>query len=298
MRGFFGRGVYNGVETQPGGGEDVQEQEMIAQLLQQDERGMEALLLHYGPLMRYIIAPILPDPQDREECLSEVSMRVWSRIAQFDPARGSWNAWLTAVTRSTALNYQRSAARHGGTQTLPEGAPSPEASPEEALIQAERRAALHDALARFGQNDRALFYRKYYYLQSTAQIAAELGMTERAVEGRLYRLKKRLRTMLVTERHLNGGGVCQGGALFTLADLAFAAVANSHRRLTLSVTANITFLRPAKSGYVYADAAEVFNHHRIPFVEVKITNEKGELIAIFTSSGYRKETELPVEDLE
>ena len=46
--------------------------------------------------------------------------------------------------------------------------------------------------------------------------------------------------MLVTERHLNGGGVCQGGALFTLADLAFAAVANSHRRLTLSVTANIT----------------------------------------------------------
>ena len=152
---------------------------MIAQLLQQDERGMEALLLHYGPLMRYIIVPILPDPQDREECLSEVSMRVWSRIAQFDPARGSWNAWLTAVT-----------------QTLPEGAPSPEASPEEALIQAERRAALHDALARLGQNDRALFYRKYYYLQSTAQIAAELGMTERAVEGRLYRLKKRLRTML------------------------------------------------------------------------------------------------------
>ncbi|MFR0796033.1 MAG: sigma factor-like helix-turn-helix DNA-binding protein [Oscillospiraceae bacterium] len=41
-----------------------------------------------------------------------------------------------------------------------------------------------------------MFYRKYYYLQSTAQIAAELGMTERAVEGRLYRLKKRLRTML------------------------------------------------------------------------------------------------------
>ena len=146
--------------------------------------------------------PDLPDPQDREECLSEVSMRVWSRIAQFDPARGSWNAWLTAVTRSTALNYQRSAARHGGTQTLPEGAPSPEASPEEALIQAERRAALHDALARLGQNDRALFYRKYYYLQSTAQIAAELGMTERAVEGRLYRLKKRLRTMLGGEGHV------------------------------------------------------------------------------------------------
>lgn len=169
---------------------------MIAQLLQKDERGMEALLLHYGPLMRYIIAPILPDPQDREECLSEVSMRVWSRVAQFDPARGSWNAWLTAVTRNTALNFQRSAQHRPGTQSIPAGTPAPGASPEEAMLRAERSAALHDALARLGQNDRALFYRKYYYLQSTAQIAAELGMTERAVEGRLYRLKKRLRTML------------------------------------------------------------------------------------------------------
>ena len=37
--------------------------------------------------------------------------------------------------------------------------------------------------------------------------------------------------MKVTEKHLNAGGVCQGGALFTLADLAFAAVANSMQRL-------------------------------------------------------------------
>ena len=94
--------------------------------------------------------------------------------------------------------------------------------------------------------------------------------------------------MLVTEEHLNAGGVCQGGALFTLADLAFAAAANSHDQLTLSVNANITFLRSAKEGYVYAEAVEVFNHHRIPFIEVRITDETGELIGVMTSSGYRK----------
>jgi RNA polymerase sigma-70 factor (ECF subfamily) len=41
-----------------------------------------------------------------------------------------------------------------------------------------------------------LFYRKYYYRQSTAQIAAELGMTQRSVEGRLYRIKQKLRKRL------------------------------------------------------------------------------------------------------
>ena len=95
-------------------------------------------------------------------------------------------------------------------------------------------------------------------------------------------------SMLVTKEHLNAGGVCQGGALFTLADLAFAAAANSREQLTLSINANITFLRSVKEGYVYAEATEVFNHHRIPFIEVRLTDEAGELIGVMTSSGYRK----------
>ena len=94
--------------------------------------------------------------------------------------------------------------------------------------------------------------------------------------------------MQVTEEHLNAGGVCQGGALFTLADLAFAAVANSRDQLTLSINANITFIRSVKEGYVYAEAIEVFNHHRIPFIEVRLTDDVGELVAVMTSSGYRK----------
>lgn len=104
--------------------------------------------------------------------------------------------------------------------------------------------------------------------------------------------------MLITPEHWNGGDVCQGGALFTLADLAFAAVANSHKKLTLSVNANISFLRSIKEGYAYAEAVELFDHKRLPLVEVRITDESGELIATMSSSGYRKEIELPVEGLE
>lgn len=95
--------------------------------------------------------------------------------------------------------------------------------------------------------------------------------------------------MTVTREHLNAGGVCQGGALFTLADLACAAVANSHGQLTFSITANITFTRSAKEGEtIYAEATEVVNHPRVPYIYVELKNEKGDLLAAFTSSGYRK----------
>lgn len=85
----------------------MQEQDIIELLLQRNEKGMDALLLHYGPLMRYIIAPILQNPQDQEDCLSEVAMRVWEKIEQFNQERGSWKTWLTAITRNAALNYTR-----------------------------------------------------------------------------------------------------------------------------------------------------------------------------------------------
>lgn len=93
----------------------------------------------------------------------------------------------------------------------------------------------------------------------------------------------------LTSSHLNAGGACQGGVYFTLADLALAACMNSHGTLTVTTSANITFLRPASKGYIWAEAREVIDHKRIPYGEVRITDEEGHLLAVFTASGYRKE---------
>ena len=78
--------------------------------------------------------------------------------------------------------------------------------------------------------------------------------------------------MGIKPMHLNGGGVCQGGAIFTLADLAFAAATNSHARLTLSITSNINFFKAESKGFLYAEAREVFSHKRLANCEVNITN--------------------------
>ena len=104
--------------------------------------------------------------------------------------------------------------------------------------------------------------------------------------------------MEVTPRHLNAAGVCQGGAIFTLADLAFAAVANNHKNITLSLSANIAFLKSVSSGTLIAEARETFNHAKIPYIEVRILTDKGDLVAILTSTGYRKKDELPIDSLE
>ena len=171
------------------------ESEIIELIRARDERGAEELLRHFGALLRYVIAPILPDERDREDCLSEVTLRVWEKVGQFDPEKGSWTAWLTAVTRNTAWRYAQTQARHAAGE-LAEDLPSPEPTPEEQTLRRERQEALRWAMKELRPLERQIFYRKYYYRQSTAQIAAELSLTERAVEGKLYRARQRLRKAL------------------------------------------------------------------------------------------------------
>ena len=93
----------------------------------------------------------------------------------------------------------------------------------------------------------------------------------------------------IEPRHLNAGGGVQGGLLFTLADLAFAAAVNSHGTLTVTTSANITYVHGASKGIITAEARELIDHRRLPYAEVRVTDEKGQLLAVFTASGYRKE---------
>ena len=172
--------------------------DIIEKLKNRDESGMEELLQHYGPLMRYVIRPFLSDEREREEVLQNAALKVWQSIGRLDAEKGSWTSWLTAVARNAALDMARAEKRRE-TDALPEDAHDPAPTPEETALRKERQEALLRALETLSSGDRVLFYRKYYYRQPTAQIAAELGATERSVEGRLYRIRQKLKELLKGE---------------------------------------------------------------------------------------------------
>ena len=79
-----------------------------------------------------------------------------------------------------------------------------------------------------------------------------------------------------------------GGFLFSLADFAFALASNSHNNLSLAISANISFQKAKPSGTLYAVAKELSDGKKIATYEVKILDEKENLIASFTGTVYRK----------
>lgn len=101
--------------------------------------------------------------------------------------------------------------------------------------------------------------------------------------------------MVVTERHLNSIGTVQGGALFTLADLAFAGACNSAGMLAVGLNMNISCLKAVGTGTLLAEATEVARSKRISTCMVRVTDEKGDLVALFQGTAYVKHGPFPPE---
>jgi len=98
--------------------------------------------------------------------------------------------------------------------------------------------------------------------------------------------------MAVEPRHLNAVGILQGGAVFTLADLAFALACNSHGVLAVGAQADITYFKPVRAGRLTATAEEISRTRALSTCVVRVTSEDNELIALFKGVAFVKGTPL------
>jgi acyl-CoA thioesterase len=105
------------------------------------------------------------------------------------------------------------------------------------------------------------------------------------VEVSAGRAKVRMR---IAGWHMNSHGTVHGGAIFTLADTAFALASNSHGVPAAAINAHISYVKAATAGTLYADAAEFSLNPKIATYTVTVTDDAGEKIAIFQGMVYRK----------
>ena len=92
----------------------------------------------------------------------------------------------------------------------------------------------------------------------------------------------------ISEKHLNGIDIIQGGAIFTLADFAFAAASNVGGEITVGVNAHISYFKVSKGKILFAEAKEVSASSKIANYNVKVFDENEEHIAQLVIAGYKK----------
>ena len=94
--------------------------------------------------------------------------------------------------------------------------------------------------------------------------------------------------MQIKSYHFNAAGTVHGGAIFTLADFAFAVASNSHGRIAMGISTSVNYVKAAIKGTLYATAVENSINQKLASYTVTVTDDDAGTIAIFQGMVYRK----------
>lgn len=174
----------------------MRDDKIIALLRRKSERGLRALADQYGRLLIYIASGILRNrPEDAEECVNDAYMHIWSHAETFDFSKASLPTYLKVLVRNASLNRLKQIRRSEGAAALEEAENIEDAGQdvERRVIGREEIRRLESLMETLGETDRQLLIRRYFYLQSSREIAQLMSMTVTAVDSRMSRLRSKIR---------------------------------------------------------------------------------------------------------
>lgn len=171
---------------------------------QRDEAAIAETQKKYGRYCFAIADGILHNAADAEECVSDTYSGAWNAMPPNRPAVLS--AFLGKITRRSAMKKLRAqtAEKRGGGESaavldeLAECIPSP-SRVDEALEAKELAAVVNAFLQTLRADERSVFLRRYWYLDSVAAIASRFGFSESKVKMMLKRTRDRLAQRLEKE---------------------------------------------------------------------------------------------------
>jgi len=182
----------------------MEDKDIISLYNARDEQAIRATDDKYGSYCKTIAVNILYDPWDADECVNDTWLRVWKAIPPTVPR--SLKAFVGRITRNLAIDrYRRNNSQKAGSGTasvcideLSECLSSSHDPIEEYVDQEAFGKLLNDFLARLSERDRKFFVRRYFYVDSIADIAERYGKSVDNVKISLHRSRKKLGRMMET----------------------------------------------------------------------------------------------------
>lgn len=168
-----------------------------------NEKAIDESAQKYGSYCRTVARNILGNPQDEQESLNDTWLAAWNSIPPQRPAL--LKAYLGKLVRRISLKKwrERSALKRGGGEIPAALDELAECIPGGSIEAELDNAGLAQLLSRFIGNlstdERRVFLRRYWYLDSIAEIAARLSFSESKVKSMLHRLRQRLMKQLKEE---------------------------------------------------------------------------------------------------
>lgn len=182
----------------------LDDNKIVELYLMRDEAAIKQTTTKYGSRLRSLSYGIVKDPQTAEECESDTYMEAWNTIPPHEP-RSYLYAYLARITRHISLNRCRDRSRLKRNTFLCELSAELEQcipAPDDIECRIEDMAlssAINVFLSKLDEEKRNIFVRRYWYLDSVADISKRFALSESKVKIILFRCRSGLREHLEKE---------------------------------------------------------------------------------------------------
>ncbi len=130
---------------------------------------------------------ILQDPQEAEDVVQEIFVRLWSRPESRFDGRSAFSTWLYRITVNSSINTLRARRRRGALTQVHE----PPLTPEDEASSRQTRALFTRAVAELGGRQEQIVWLRELRGFSYPEISAMLGVPEGTVKSSLHRGRAR-----------------------------------------------------------------------------------------------------------
>ena len=182
----------------------MDDNKIVELYLLRDETAIKLTSEKYGNRLRSLAYGIVNDREAAEECENDTYMEAWNTIPPHEP-RSYLYAFLARITRHISLNICRDRSRLKRSAFICELSAEMEQcipAPDDTQCRIDDMAiseAINGFLGALDEDKRNIFIRRYWYLDSIADISKRFALSESKVKTTLFRCRNQLREHLEKE---------------------------------------------------------------------------------------------------
>ena len=167
----------------------ITEDNFIRELQRKNEKALEYTVRKHGGLLKAVIRRILYDhPEDAEECLYDVIMKIWEHIDSYN-GKGKFESWAAAIAKYAALDRLRVLKRLEPMADIDE---LPVADTSGLTGNKLFDSFFTELISCLNEEDRLLFIKIFWNGESIEEAAGQLGKSPSVLYNRISRGKKKI----------------------------------------------------------------------------------------------------------
>ncbi len=173
----------------------VDENNYIKELKRGNEDALNFIIDIYLPLVKGITYKVLSkysDKQLMEECINDIFMAVWNNSKKFNGEKNNFKSWIAKISKFKAIDYYRKISKKVEVPSYDIDL-GYKIHVEDDILNSENKKEIINLINTLDNLDRDIFIMKYFMGMSVRSICKEKGITESAINNRVYRCKRKLK---------------------------------------------------------------------------------------------------------